>query len=407
MVTIGLMADGRVLADAVGRIAKHGAARGSVMPVLSAVKLTQAGDELTLEATDLRHAARLRVRVSGADSAGGAVCVSAADLAALAAKLADGVTMSLQYSSGSEGGSALSGDRLVLRCGSDRAQLPVIRAVDFPAISWETDANGALTLDGGDLRRLITAGAAAMLTDDTRPAMGGAHLVDKGAALCIESADGYRATRAETEAVHGLGGGLLGESGLTIHRESVAVLRAYLQDGQQVRLSRAVGEGSRLIAEAADGSWAVALALVNGAFPDLGRIFDTSHPSQHAPVEFTAGPGSFRRALGIVGAAGGIGMVSLTVSSQDGVSLATAPSPENAEARSQLHALLATGFSGEAAVRVSGRLLGGIVDAWAAAGADDLTATISGESATKPVALQAEAEALSMEALVMPMSPAS
>ena len=406
MVRIGLTADGRVLADAVGRIAKHGAARGSVMPVLSAVKLTQAGDELQLEATDLRHAARLRVRVSGADSAGGAVCVSAADLAALAAKLADGVTMSLQYSGG-EGGLALSGDRLVLRCGSDRAQLPVIRAVDFPAISWETDADGALTLDGGDLRRLLTAGAAAMLTDDTRPAMGGAHLVGKGDALCIESADGYRATRAETEAVHGLGGGLLGDDGLTIHRESVAVLRAYLQDGQQVRLSRAVGEGSRLVAEAADGSWAVALALVSGAFPDLGRIFDTSHPSQHAPVEFTAGPGSFRRALGIVGAAGGIGMVSLTVSSQDGVSLATAPSPENAEARSQLHALLATGFSGEAAVRVSGRLLGGIVDAWAAAGADDLTATISGESATKPVALQAEAEALSMEALVMPMSPAS
>lgn len=400
MATVGINfgIDARTLAPLAALAAKHGASRNSVMPVLSSVLLTQDGDSLTLEATDLRHAVRLRV-VGFGDGAG-AVCVNADSLAALVGRLADDGTLSIRFDDAGDG-AALVG-RMQLRAGSSGAELPVIGAADFPVTNWGTDAETAVTIGGGELRRLLAVGGAAVASDDNRPALGGVRMVGIGECLRAESADGFRAAWAETSAVHGVARGLF-YGGLTIHRDSVAVLRAHLADGQQVRLSLPTGQAGRLIAENADGAWCVALSLVDAAFPDLSRVWPAGDKAS-----VTTDPGSWRRALAFMGAAQPSGItpqVRVKVSSMDGVTLSTHPAPESVAATTQVRAALAAGFSGETETALNARLLGGLIDALAASGVEDVTIALVIGDKRAPVTIDSVVnETMTASACLMPMT---
>lgn len=397
--TIDFGTDARGLATAAALMSKHVVQRSSALPILSTVKIGQDGHCLILEATDLRHAARLRVEGRGEGEPAAAVCVNAESLAGLAGKLTGVDRVSLRFH-GQADGAALTG-RLRISGGTSGADLPVFAASDFPSVNWDADAESALTIDGGELKRLIGIGGSAVAADDHRPALGGVRLVRQGAALRATSADGFRAVWAETVAVHGLALGLVDE-GLIIHRESVRALVAFAEDGRQVRLSRPIGQTGRLIAEAADGAWSVALALVDSAFPDIERVWPVGDKA-----EVTCDPASLRQALGFMGAAQERGVtpqVRFTVSSQDGVTLSTNATPEWVAATTALRAVLAPGFSGIAVTTMNSRLLGGLIDALASAGAEDVTIGILPDKPTYPVTIDCVVgDTITASAVLMPM----
>lgn len=390
--------DAKAFADVVGKAAKHGAARQSGLPIIQCLRLTQDGDRLTVEGTDLSHA--VRVVLSGHGDGDGQVCVGAADLAALAGRMSDGGTLSLRR----------EGVRLVVVCGSSRASLPVMDPADFPSVAWDSVVEDAVTLDGRVLAALLSTAAAAAATDDNRPALHAVRLVAVGGDnLLAEGADGFRCMRmlAEAQVAHGLANGLL-SAGLLVHLGSVRTALAFMGAGH-VRLSR--GSTGRLVLSDAAGAWDVALALVDGAFPQLGKIFDNA---SECDVGMTASPSNVRRALALAttaAAQAGITQVDLSVSSADGVRLGTNTEVTsrlgNADASMALHAILDRGFSGEAGVTISGRLLSGLVDAMASAGADDLTLRIHGSNRGHPIMLAADLDVggatLQATAVLMPM----
>ena len=392
--------DAKAFADVVGKAAKHGAARQGGLPIIQCLRLTQDGDRLTVEGTDLSHA--VRVVLSGHGDGDGQVCVGAADLAALAGRMSDGGTLSLRR----------EGVRLVVVCGSSRASLPVMDPADFPSVAWDSVVEDAVTLDGRVLAALLsTAAAAAAATDDNRPALHAVRLVAVGSgSLLAEGADGFRCMRmmADAQVAHGLGHGLLWGDGLLVHLGSARTALAFMGAGQ-VRLSR--GATRRLVLSDAAGAWDVALALVDGAFPNLGKIFDNA---SECDVGMTASPSNVRRALALAttaAAQAGITQVDLSVSSADGVRLGTNTEVTsrlgNADASMALHAILDRGFSGEAGVTISGRLLSGLVDAMASAGADDLTLRIHSSNRGHPIMLAADLDVggatLQATAVLMPM----
>ncbi|MBK7782344.1 MAG: hypothetical protein IPJ58_16535 [Ardenticatenia bacterium] len=393
--------DAKAFADVVGKAAKHGAARQSGLPIIQCLRLTQDGDRLTVEGTDLSHAVRVVLQGHGGHGGDGQVCVGAADLAALAGRMSDGGTLSLRR----------EGVRLVVVCGSSRASLPVMDPADFPSVAWDSEAADAVTLDGRVLAALLSTAAAAAATDDNRPALHAVRLVAVGSgSLLAEGADGFRCMRmmADAQVAHGLGHGLLWGDGLLVQLGSARTALAFMGAGQ-VRLSR--GSTGRLVLSDAAGAWDVALALVDGAFPQLGKIFDNA---SECDVGMTASPSNVRRALALAttaAAQAGITQVDLSVSSADGVRLGTNTEVTsrlgNADASMALHAIIDRGFSGEAGVTISGRLLSGLVDAMASAGADGLTLRIHSSNRGHPIMLAADLDVggatLQATAVLMPM----
>lgn len=390
--------DAKALADLVGKVARHGAARTSGLVILQYLRLTQDGDRLTIEATDLGHA--VRAVAVGAGDGQARVCVGASDLALLTAKLSDGGQMVLRQ----------QGMRLTVECGGSRATLPVMDDSDFPALTWDGDPDTAVTLDGRVLTALLSTAAACAATDDNRPALNGVRLVsDEGGALMAESADGFRLMRVTlpADAAHGIAAGLLA-AGLILELSSVRTALALVGQGQ-VRLSRLAGQ--RLVLSDAGGAWDVAIGLVDALFPDLDRI---ASQGDGRSLTLTVDPVTTRRALALTtatAAASGISGVVLSVSSQDGTTLEVDPAVAARlgapDARAQLRGLLGTGFSGEARVGLNGKLLAGIVDALASGGADDLTIRLDAAQPSHPIEVGAtlfvgDCE-LAAQSILMPM----
>lgn len=400
--TINLGLDGKAFADAAALIGRHGAGRANnTLAILRAVRLTQEGQRLTLEATDLGRAIRLTLDCVADDDAAGQVCVSAHELAALTGKLKDGGHMGL----------SLWGSRLVVRCGGGRAALPTLDPVDYPALDWETDASTAVTVMGGVLGQLVGVALSAAATDDARPVLGAVRLSSDGGALSAEAADGFRLCQARTDAVHGLAGGLLGGDGLLVHRESVRALLALIGPGDTVRLSRQVS-GRRLVASNAASTWDVALSLVEGSAPNLETIITSATPADGVGCDLTADPRDVQRALGLaMSPLSGLSMVDLCASRLEGVTIGTnkrqADGAGVAEAVASINSVIPQGLSGSATVSLNGRLLGGLVDAMAAAGADDVTLGLDPSGPTRPVRLEAalgQGGAVTARAVLMPMS---
>lgn len=399
---INLGLSGKALADAMAIIARHGAGRANhTLAILRAVRLTQDGQRLVLEATDLGRAIRLTLDCEADDGTTGQVCVSAHELAALAGKLQHGGRMRL----------SLQGARLVVTCGGGRAALPTLDPADYPALDWETDVSTAVTVMGEVLEQLVGVALSAAATADDRPVLGAVRLASDGEALVAEAADGFRLCQAQTEAAHGLEGGLLGGDGLLVHRESARTLLALLSDGDTVRLSRQVG-GQRLVASNAVGTWDVALSLVDGRAPDFGTIIAHAEPAGGAGCFVTVDPGDVHRALALaMSPLSGSCTVDLCVDRIDGVSIGTnrkvAEAVGVAEAVASINAAAWQERGANARVSLNGRLLGGLVDAMAAARADDVTLGIDTSGAARPIRLDATLGAdgaVTARAVLMPMS---
>jgi predicted histidine transporter YuiF (NhaC family) len=89
----------------------------------------------------------------------------------------------------------------------------------------------------------------------------------------------------------------------------------------------------------------------------------------------------------------------------DGVTLSTHPAPESVAATTQVRAALAAGFSGETETALNARLLGGLIDALAASGVEDVTIALVIGDKRAPVTIDSVVnEMMTASACLMPMT---
>ena len=247
-----------------------------VQPVLLSVLLEADGDRLRLTATDLDIAISTAVPAAGIEATGRAA-VPARLLGEFVAELpAEPLRLTLDATK----------HRLRAACGRFAATLAGVDPADFPAPPSEEGA-AAFELPAAALKRAIGRVAFAAARDEQRPVLT-AVLFDLGTeALTLAAADGFRLARARMPAAAEAVRQLL------VPARAVVELGRVLGDEGAARLSAVPGgRGVRL----AWGATTVFARLVEGSFPDVGRVV----PREAATRVQVAADG-FRRAIRVAG----------------------------------------------------------------------------------------------------------
>ncbi len=243
-----------VLVEALAMAGRASTTRNA-LPVLSGVKLTLTGDRLSVTGSDLELTITVTIDVAGA----------ADGIAVLPAKLAADIVR--HFEPGAIEIDA-TGERPRVSGGRSEFFLNSIPADEYPA---RHEAVGeSVTLAAGDLAEGLRQVVKAASTDDSRPVLTGVLMTSEGEGLRLVSTDSYRL------AVRDLPG--------------AAVLKA----GQQVLVpSKALNEVARILGEDDDvslvlgdndvtfevGSVSVSTQLIQGDFPDYGKLIPQERPS--------------------------------------------------------------------------------------------------------------------------------
>jgi DNA polymerase-3 subunit beta len=230
--------------------------RRNTIPILSNVLLSADEDRLSFSATDLDM--EIIDQAPAEVSGGGQITASAHYLYDIVRKLPDGADVELRF----------TGDdpRLTVRAGRGVYHLPVLPAGDFPVMA--RDSGGEITLEAGELARLIDKTRFAISTEETRYYLNGLylHTVSDGGApkLRAVATDGHRLALAEMDAPEGA----VGAPGVIVPRKTVDELRKLLDDaGEPVRLSVSPQKVRLELGQASLTS-----KVIDGSFPDYVRV---------------------------------------------------------------------------------------------------------------------------------------
>ena len=166
-------------------------------------------------------------------------------------------------------------EQLTLASGQARFALQTLPAEDFPDIG-SGEMGQEFELSAQDLKRLIDKTTFAISTEETRYYLNGIYLhtaqSNKEATLRAVATDGHRLAQVEVP----LPKGAQGMPGIIIPRKTVHELRRLVEDGQatvKVGVSPA-----KLRFEI--GSVMLTSKLIDGTFPDYGRIIPRSNDKE-------------------------------------------------------------------------------------------------------------------------------
>jgi DNA polymerase-3 subunit beta len=237
--------------------------RRNTIPILSNVLLSAGQGRVTFCATDLDM--EITDSAPAQVESPGQITAPAHTLYEIVRKLPDGADVSLSY----------TGDdpRLIVQAGRSRFHLPVLPAGDFPMMS-SADLAGAVSLDAGDLIRLIDKTRFAISTEETRYYLNGLYLhavAEAGQAMLRAVAtDGRRLALAEMPAPEGFAGA----PGVIIPRKTISEARRLLDDGDaQVAISVSaqkvrIGVGDTVITS----------KVIDGSFPRYAEVIPHENP---------------------------------------------------------------------------------------------------------------------------------
>jgi DNA polymerase-3 subunit beta len=231
--------------------------RRNTIPILSNVLLSAERGGVSFAATDLDMEI-----VDFADAqveTPGQITAPAHTLYEIVRKLPEGADVELRY----------TGDdpRLQVSAGRSKFNLPVLPAGDFPVMSSD-GFSARITLDTGDLIRLIDKTRFAISTEETRYYLNGlyVHTVGEGAAAKFRAVatDGHRLALAEMTAPEGA----VGAPGVIVPRKTVQEARRLLEDaGEAVELQLSA---SKIRFEF--GRASLTSKVIDGSFPDYMRV---------------------------------------------------------------------------------------------------------------------------------------
>jgi DNA polymerase-3 subunit beta len=157
--------------------------------------------------------------------------------------------------------------RLQVSAGRSKFNLPVLPAGDFPVMSSD-GLSGRITVDTGELIRLIDKTRFAISNEETRYYLNGLYLhtvIEGGLAkLRAVATDGHRLALAEMPAPEGA----QGLPGVIVPRKTVQELRRLLEDaGETVELQVSAAK-----VRLEFGRASLTSKVIDGSFPDYGRV---------------------------------------------------------------------------------------------------------------------------------------
>src|SRR5690242_12849859 len=231
--------------------------RRNTIPILSNVLISAGRDTVSFSATDLD--------MEIIDHAGahvdqpGQITAPAHTLYEIVRKLPEGADVALSYTG--------EDPRLTVQAGRSRFNLPVLPAGDFPAMSSE-GLSAPITVDTGDLMRLIDKTRFAISTEETRYYLNGLYLHTVGnganAHLRAVATDGHRLAQVELP----LPEGAAGMPGVIVPRKTVAEVQRLIETGEgEIGIELSAGKIRFSIADVVLTS-----KLIDGTFPDYGRV---------------------------------------------------------------------------------------------------------------------------------------
>lgn len=239
--------------------------RRNTIPILSNVLIDAAGDgDLKVMATDLDLQVVEHMAAASVETAG-AVTVSAHLLFDIARKLPEGSQVSLETSD----------NRMTIKAGRSRFQLPTLPRDDFPVIV-EGDLPTSFELPARTLAELIDRTRFAISTEETRYYLNGIflHVSDEDQPVLKAAAtDGHRLARFTLPRPEGAAG----MPDVIVPRKAVAELRKLLEEALDGNVEIDLSASKIRFTLGGEGGVVLTSKLIDGTFPDYSRVIPTGN----------------------------------------------------------------------------------------------------------------------------------
>lgn len=239
--------------------------RRNTIPILSNVLIEASADGLVkIMATDLDLQVVESLDAVSVESAG-ALTVSAHLLFDIARKLPDGSQVNLETSD----------NRMTVKAGRSRFQLPTLPRDDFPTIV-EGDLPTSFEIPAKTLAELIDRTRFAISTEETRYYLNGIflHVSDEDQpTLKAAATDGHRLARFTLARPEGAAG----MPDVIVPRKAVGELRKLLDEVSEGSVQIDLSASKIRFAVGGEGGTVLTSKLIDGTFPDYSRVIPTGN----------------------------------------------------------------------------------------------------------------------------------
>ena len=239
--------------------------RRNTIPILSNVLIEASTDGLVrVMATDLDLQVVESLEAVSVDNAG-AITVSAHLLFDIARKLPDGSQVSLETAE----------NRMTVKAGRSRFQLPTLPRDDFPMIV-EGDLPTSFEIPAKTLAELIDRTRFAISTEETRYDLNGIflHVSEEDAPVLKAAAtDGHRLARFTLPRPEGAAG----MPDVIVPRKAVAELRKLLEEALDGSVLVDLSASKIRFTLGGEGGVVLTSKLIDGTFPDYSRVIPTGN----------------------------------------------------------------------------------------------------------------------------------
>ncbi|USA40182.1 DNA polymerase III subunit beta [Pelagerythrobacter marinus] len=239
--------------------------RRNTIPILSNVLIEAAdGGSLKVMATDLDLQVVENMAAASVESSG-AITVSAHLLFDIARKLPEGSQVSLETAE----------NRLTIKAGRSRFQLPTLPRDDFPVIV-EGDLPTSFEIPAKTLAELIDRTRFAISTEETRYYLNGIFLhvsEEDKPVLKAAATDGHRLARFTIDQPDGA----QGMPDVIVPRKAVAELRKLLEESLDGNVQVDLSASKIRFTLGGEGGVVLTSKLIDGTFPDYSRVIPTGN----------------------------------------------------------------------------------------------------------------------------------
>ena len=239
--------------------------RRNTIPILSNVLIdADEGGGVKVMATDLDLQVVETMTAASVES-GGAITVSAHLLFDIARKLPDGSQVSLETAD----------NRMTVKAGRSRFQLPTLPRDDFPVIV-EGELPTSFELPARELAELIDRTRFAISTEETRYYLNGIflHVSDEQRPVLKAAAtDGHRLARYTIDRPEGAAG----MPDVIVPRKAVSELRKLLEEALDSNVQVDLSASKIRFTLGGEGGVVLTSKLIDGTFPDYSRVIPTGN----------------------------------------------------------------------------------------------------------------------------------
>jgi DNA polymerase-3 subunit beta len=239
--------------------------RRNTIPILSNVLIEASADGLVkVMATDLDLQVVESLDAASVEAAG-AITVSAHLLFDIARKLPDGSQVSLETAD----------NRMTVKAGRSRFQLPTLPRDDFPVIV-EGDLPTSFEIPAKTLAELIDRTRFAISTEETRYYLNGIFLhvsEEDKPVLKAAATDGHRLARFTLQRPEGAEG----MPDVIVPRKAVAELRKLLEEALDGNVEVDLSASKIRFTLGGEGGVVLTSKLIDGTFPDYSRVIPTGN----------------------------------------------------------------------------------------------------------------------------------